>query len=113
MSRDEEHAVQPVLTVTDGAREKVLYIRSRDAEPERLALRLEVTGVARGAYTYEMTLQYLDSAEPGDVIQHHDDLAVIIPARSVDALRGATLYLEGDVTYGGIRLDNPNSPSPA
>jgi Fe/S biogenesis protein NfuA len=104
---------QPILTVTEGAREKVLYIRSRDAEPERLALRLAISGVAADAYTYDMTLEYLDSAEPTDVVQHHDDLAVIIPRDSVDKLRGATLYLEGDVTYGGLRLNNPNSPSPA
>jgi Fe/S biogenesis protein NfuA len=112
MSADARN-VQPVLTITDGAREKVLYLRSRDREPERLALRLAVSGVARGEYTYDMTLQYLDSAQPGDLVQHHDDLAVIIPADSVDKLRGSTLYLEGDVTYGGIRLHNPNSPSPA
>ncbi|HVL98545.1 MAG TPA: NifU family protein [Egibacteraceae bacterium] len=104
---------EPVLTVTDAAREKALLFRSRDANADRLALWLEVTGVQGGKYQYNMYLQFLDRAAPGDVVQHHDDLAVVIPEGSVDALRGATLDRTGDLETGGIFVDNPNSPSPA
>ena len=107
---------EPILTVTDAAREKALWFRSRDPDAERLALWLEVTGASGGAYQYNMTLQYLDRAAPEDVVQHHDDLSVVVPAASVDALRGATLDRSGDVETGGIFVDNPNtppSPSPA
>ncbi|HVM15109.1 MAG TPA: NifU family protein [Egibacteraceae bacterium] len=103
----------PVITVTDAAREKALKFRSADPNAEKLALWLEVTGVQGGKYQYNMTLQFLDRAGPGDVVQHHDDLPVVIPEASVDALRGATLDRSGDLETGGIFVDNPNSPSPA
>ena len=107
---------QPILTVTDAAREKALWFRSRDPDAEQLALWLEVTGVSGAAYQYNMTLQFLNRAAPGDAVQYHDDLPVVIPAASIDALRGATLDRSGDLETGGIFLDNPNmppSPSPA
>lgn len=104
---------EPVIQVTDEAREKALYYRSRDPEPERLALWLEVTGMADGAYTYNMYLEELARAKPGDAVQHHDDLAVVIPEESIDKLRGATLDRDGDLETGGIYVKNPNSPSPA
>lgn len=104
---------RPVITVTEEAREKIVRIRDRDAEPERLALWLSVSGVSGGKYTYAMTLDLLEKAAPGDVVQHHDDVAVVIPADSVEQLRGALLYREGDLETGGIVLENPNSPSPA
>lgn len=103
----------PVITVTDAAREKALKFRAADPNAEKLALWLEVTGVQGGKYQYNMTLQFLDRAGAGDVVQHHDDLPVVIPEASVDALRGATLDRSGDLETGGIFVDNPNSPSPA
>lgn len=102
-----------VITVTEAAREKALSFRERDPNPEKLALWLEVTGVNGGKYEYNMYLQLVDRAGEGDVVQHHDDLPVIIPAGSVDALRGATLDRTGDLETGGIFVDNPNTPAPA
>jgi Fe/S biogenesis protein NfuA len=106
-------AQEPVITLTDAAREKADWFRSRDPEPDRLALWLEVTGVEAGSYTYNMYLDDRAKAGADDVVQHHDDLAVVIPAGSVEALRGATLDRQGDLETGGIFVDNPNSPSPA
>jgi Fe/S biogenesis protein NfuA len=104
---------EPVIHVTDAAREKAVWFRSRDPEPERLALWLEVTGVSQGKYTYNLYLEELAQAGPDHVIQHHDDIAFVIPKASVDALRGAVLDRQGDLETGGIYVDNPNSPSPA
>ena len=104
---------EAILHVTDKAREKALWFRSRDPEPERLALWLEVTGVEAGKYTYNMYLEELAKAGPDRVVQHHDDLAVVLRREDADALRGATLDRSGDLETGGIFVDNPNSPSPA
>lgn len=104
---------EPLLHVSDLARQKVMRVRAQDDEPDRLALRLEVTGVKDGQYEYNMSFQLADEIAPGDVVQHHDDLVIVVPRESVDPLRGATLDLDGDLEYGGIYLDNPNSPSPA
>ena len=42
-------------------------------------------------------------------MQRHDDLAVVVPAASVEPLTGATL----DLTGTGMVMENPNRPSPA
>jgi Fe/S biogenesis protein NfuA len=102
-----------VLNVTDAAREKALWFRSRDPEPERLALWLEVTGVDAGKYTYNMFLEETRKAGSDHLVQHHDDLPIVLRVEDLDKLRGATLDRRGDLETGGLFVDNPNSPSPA
>ena len=102
-----------VLNITEIARQKVLRVRANEGEPENLALWLEIAGVANGKYKYDMYFQPVDYAGPTDIVQRHDDLSVVIPAFSVDKVRGATLDVQGDPVEGGLVLDNPNSPSPA
>jgi Fe/S biogenesis protein NfuA len=102
-----------VLKVTENARQKVLRVRANETEPEKLALWLEIAGVADGKYKYDMYFQPADYGGPTDIVQRHDDLSVVIPAFSVDKVRGATLDVSGDPIEGGLVLDNPNSPSPA
>lgn len=105
-------APAPVLNITEVARQKVLRVRAQEPDPEGLALWLEVSGVANGKYKYDMYFQPLEYAGPTDTVQSHDDLSVVIPAFSVDKVRGATLDIAGDPIEGGLVLDNPNSPSP-
>jgi Fe/S biogenesis protein NfuA len=103
----------PILTVTEVARQKVLRVRAAETDPESLALWLEVSGVANGKYRYDMYFQPVDYAGPTDAVQRHDDLSVVIPNFSIDKVRGSTLDVAGDPIEGGLVLDNPNSPSPA
>lgn len=108
-----EGVPEMVLKITEVARTKVLRVRAAEDAPETLALWLEIAGVANGKYKYDMYFQPIDYAGPTDVVQRHDDLSVVIPAFSVDKVRGATLDVQGDPIEGGLVLDNPNSPSPA
>ena len=109
----EDTVPEMVLNITEVARQKVLRVRAAENEPDTLALWLEIAGVANGKYKYDMYFQPVSYAGPTDVIQSHDDLSVVIPAFSVDKVRGATLDVMGDPIEGGLVLDNPNSPSPA
>jgi Fe/S biogenesis protein NfuA len=109
----EDVVPEMVLNITEVARQKVLRVRAAENEPETLALWLEIAGVANGKYKYDMYFQPASYAGPTDVVQSHDDLSVVIPAFSVDKVRGATLDVMGDPIEGGLVLDNPNSPSPA
>ena len=61
-----------------------------------------------GAFTYDMYFRRLDEAAADDAVQAHDDLSVVVPAESIDKVRGSTLDLVG----GGMVLQNPNSPPP-
>jgi Fe/S biogenesis protein NfuA len=108
-----EPVPEPILTITEVARQKVLRVRAAEPEPAKLALWLEVSGVANGKFKYDMYFQPVDYAGPSDVVQVHDDLSVVIPAFSVEKVRGAILDVAGDPVEGGLVLDNPNSPSPA
>jgi Fe/S biogenesis protein NfuA len=87
----------------------VLETRAQEPEPDRLALWLEVNGTAGNAYTYDMYFQAVDDASDGDVVQRHDDLSVVIPADSVDKVRGARLDLSGPGSTGMV-INNPNRP---
>ena len=103
------NAVSPVLTITEEARAMVLEVRAAEPEPDTLALWVEVNGEQAGAYTYLMEFRPAAELAPDVLVQHDDELAVAIPADSVDKLRGATLELNG-----GMVMQNPNRPmSPA
>jgi Fe/S biogenesis protein NfuA len=103
--------VRPVLTITAEARATVLEVLANEADSEKLALWLEVSGEADGAYAYDMYFQALADATSGDVVQHGDDLSVVVPTASVARLTGATLDFVTDASgEGGLVIVNPNTP---
>jgi len=104
--------VESILTVTDAAIEKAVMVRSREEEPERHALWVEVVGSGFQP-GYDLYLQPLDQAPPGAHVQDLGRIAVVIPAESVEALRGATLDRQGDLLTGGLVLHTPTPASPA
>lgn len=97
-----------LLTITPTARERILEVRAGEADPASLALWLEISGVAGGAFTYDMYFRSLSEAPADAAVQHGDDLAVVVPADSADRIRGATLDLGGS----GMVIKNPNAPEP-
>ncbi|MGH9116582.1 MAG: NifU family protein [Acidimicrobiales bacterium] len=102
--------IEPVVTVTENARAKILELRGAEDDPETLGLRIEVTGVRGADFTYDLAFEPVDEAEPDDVVVQNGDLAVVVPAGSVDDLRGATLDLPRHSDQGGLVLRNPNHP---
>ena len=103
--------VSPVLSITPDARATVLEVLSSEAESDTLALWLEINGESNGAYAYDMYFQALADAGVGDVVQHDDDLPVVVPQTSVDRLQGATLdFVTDDSGEGGLVIVNPNTP---
>jgi Fe/S biogenesis protein NfuA len=108
---DDRDQVQAVLMMTPEARATVLEVLANESEADALALWLEVSGEAAGAYAYDMYFQALADAGARDVLQHDDDLPVVIPEASVDRLRGATLDVSTDPSgESGLVIVNPNTP---
>jgi Fe/S biogenesis protein NfuA len=99
--------VEPVLAVTDAAREKIREVRASEPDSDTLALWVEVSGQAAGAFSYTMELRPLAEAGPDDAVQRHDDLSVVIAGDSIERLGGATL----DFTGAGMVMQNPNKPT--
>lgn len=99
-----------VLDVTDAARATILDVRSSESDSAQLALWLEVSGASGAAYTYDMWFQVAADAGDGDVVQHHDGLAVVVVSDSTEKLKGATLDVSTDGD-GGLVIVNPNVPT--
>jgi Fe/S biogenesis protein NfuA len=107
---DELPESSPVIVqISPGARDTVLGARAAESDPEHLALWIEVTGTNESAYTYDIYFQALSDASEADAAYHVDELAVVVPAASIDMLSGSRLDWsdEGD---GGLVIVNPNTP---
>ncbi len=102
---------KPVVLVTDTARAKILELLAQEDDSEGMGLRIEVTGDSGPEYSYELFFDSIATAEPGDSVVDWLGLAVMIPADSIDRLRGATLDLPAGGGAGMV-LRNPNRPNP-
>ncbi len=111
MSTADPTRAEPLLAITQTAYEKVLGFREA-TEPPRQAMWVEITGVGKGEWTYNMYLRPRGEAAPEDAVQWHQDLTIVVPAASVERLHGATVDWSEDLQAGGLRLINPNTPSP-
>lgn len=102
-----------LLAVTDEAIEKILGFREQAPTPERQAMWIEITGISGGEWTYNLSLRPVEEAEPGDAVETHGQLTIVVPEPDVEKLRGATVEWRGDPFAGGLRLIGIPSPSPA
>ena len=99
--------------MTDAARSTVVGIRDQEDDADFLGLRVEVTGSAGLDYSYDLSLDTVADAAESDHLHTADGLTVIIPAGSVEKLRGATLDLSSDNgVSGGLVIRNANRPNP-
>jgi Fe/S biogenesis protein NfuA len=102
----------PVLTVDDRARKMLLDVRDREPDAADLGLVLRISGLNGASFAYEMAFMRIADAGPGDLIEEHGDLALIIPKGDADNLRGAKLTMSRDLLNPGLSIENPNGPSP-
>jgi Fe/S biogenesis protein NfuA len=116
MTFDTTASDQPLVQVTEAARDLVLAYRghSDKPNPERLGMWVEITGISGSGFSYDMYLKSVDEADPGDaVVSAAEGLQVVIPAGSVDQMRGSTIDVSDAPGGGGLFVHNPQSPSPA
>ena len=104
-------ATTPLVTLTPEAHKVVRDAIGQEPDPGTLGLWLEVRGVQAGSFIYDLYFQALSDADEGDARHVQDELEIVIPAASIERLRGARLEWseEGE---GGLVLVNPNSPTP-
>ena len=113
MTGDDQTSGERMLGITDVAYDKVMGFLLQEAEPERQAMWLEVAGTSGNQWVCKLSLKPLDAAVPHDVIIRYRDLAIVIPECDFEKVRGATIdWLDDPFAGGGLRVDNPNTPSP-
>ncbi|HEV3268074.1 MAG TPA: NifU family protein [Acidimicrobiales bacterium] len=100
-----------VLTLTDEARNVVLDALNNETPSETLALWVEVTGTRGAGYSYDLYFSELNLAPEGAAIGRDGGVTIVVPAASVDRLRGSRLEFAAE-GGGGLVLVNPNSPTP-
>ena len=105
-------APERVVDISDDALEQILEIRAGEDEAESLRLRIEVTGVSGVDYVYDLAFETANDAKEGDVAYTVRDLTVVVPADSVDKLKGSMLDLPSSPMQSGLVLRNPNRPNP-
>jgi Fe/S biogenesis protein NfuA len=101
----------PVVTLAPEAHKIVKDAIGHEPDPDSLALWLEVRGIQAGSFVYDLYFQAISDADEGDARHTVDGLEVVVPAQSVDRLRGARLEWS-DEGEGGLVLVNPNHPTP-
>ena len=100
-----------ILSLTDEARNVVLDALANEAQGEGLALFVEVTGTRGAGYSYDLYFSDRADAPEDSAIGRDGDVTIVIPARSVDRLRGSRLEFASD-GGGGLVVVNPNVPTP-
>lgn len=101
-----------VMSVSDDAMTTVLGIRDQEDDPQGLALRVEITGPKGAEYAYDLSFEELSAAAPDDHVYLVGGLSVMVPAATVERLRGAELDLPRSGSQGGLVIRNPNRPDP-
>ncbi|MDP9347416.1 MAG: NifU family protein [Actinomycetota bacterium] len=97
----------PVLQLTDAARARVIELRAGEPDAASLGLWVEISGTSGDAFTYDMYFQAAADAEPADSVTTHGGLSIVIPADSMDNMRGALLDLSREVGQRGMVIQNP------
>jgi len=99
-----------ILTVTDAAMTKVLEIRSGEDDAENTALQVMIIGTRGVEFDYDLSLEAIAEAPEGAAVYEVGELTVIIPADSVEDMRGSTLDIPSNPMQGGLVIRNPNRP---
>jgi Fe/S biogenesis protein NfuA len=97
-----------IVTVTDEAVHQLIALRDAEPEGDRLGVRIEILSDEGPDYTYDLSFQIVTKSDITDVVRTTGGLKVIVPAKDVLNLEGATLDYELD----GLVLRNPNRPKP-
>ncbi|MGC8510180.1 MAG: NifU family protein [Acidimicrobiales bacterium] len=100
-----------ILTITDEAKNVVLDALANEANSDGLALYVEVTGTRGAGYAYDLYFSERADAPVNATVGRVGELTIVIPAASVERLRGSRLEFAAD-GGGGLVLVNPNGPTP-
>jgi Fe/S biogenesis protein NfuA len=96
-----------IISVTSAAHTQIIQMRDDEPETDRLGLRLEIISDPGADFRYDLSFEITTKAAFTDEVRTHDGLKIIIPAKDIELLKGATL----DLTESqGLVIRNPNKP---
>lgn len=99
--------IDSLLTLTPEAREKIDGVRSFNEFPDAV-LRVRVLAKEGRSFRYEIALEDPGERQSDDLSIDASGLTVVVDPTSAADLAGAVIALDGAVTGGGLRIENPN-----
>ena len=102
-----------IITVTPEAIAELTRLRAEEPDADALGLSLQILSGRGEEFRYDLAFETVTKAAFTDEVRthRHEDLAikVIIPAKDLDSLQGATLDFND---RQGLVIRNPNRPLP-
>jgi Fe/S biogenesis protein NfuA len=104
-----ETALDPILTVSDAALEKLERMRDAGRLSDS-ALRVSVSEEG-AAFRYQIEVVGLDAREDDDTLVPSKAIDFLVDAGSLPRLQGATLDYADGLSGAGFKFQNPNQPT--
>jgi Fe/S biogenesis protein NfuA len=109
---DATAAPATIVTITPEAHAELVALRDAEPDADRLGLRLEIISGPGEEFRYDLSFEVVTKAAFTDEVRTQlttdlPPLKVIVPAKDVELLQGATLDHTGPQ---GLVIRNPNKP---
>jgi Fe/S biogenesis protein NfuA len=98
---------EPIITVTDVARLKILELLSAEGRPG-LALRMAIGGRGPGGFQYRLGFVAPEERAANDHVHDAGGFQVFVDPESAPNLQGANIDFVDSPQGAGFKVDNPN-----
>ena len=97
-----------MLSISPKAREMLDQFAEQADESSEMLLRVEIVGRGPNGFQYDLQFVSSDDRKDDDVELELEEMRVLVAARSVQYLEGATIDYKETLMGGGFSFDNPN-----
>lgn len=103
-----EPVTREMLSISPKAREMLDQFAEQADESSGLLLRVEIVGRGPNGFQYDLQFVGSDDRKDDDVNLEIEGMRVLVAARSVQYLEGATIDYKETLMGGGFSFENPN-----
>ena len=103
---------EPVVHFTEAAQKKILELLESKGFLGKGGLRITVKNPGFGAPDYGMALEESAEPQPGDTVIQADGFPVLVDARSLPQVDGATVDFFDQLLQRGFKVEAPPPPPP-
>jgi Fe/S biogenesis protein NfuA len=103
-----EPVTSDMLSISPKAREMLDQFAEQADESSEMLLRVEIVGRGPNGFQYDLQFVSSDDRKDDDVELELEEMRVLVAARSVQYLEGATIDYKETLMGGGFSFDNPN-----
>ena len=103
-----EPVTSDMLSISPKARDMLDQFAEQADESSEMLLRVEIVGRGPNGFQYDLQFVSSDDRKDDDVELELEEMRVLVAARSVQYLEGATIDYKETLMGGGFSFDNPN-----